>query len=77
MLSCPFNGGVRILQCSSRLRLVLGALVLVNMISVPGKSWSQQPVAPSPLMGGLGNMFISQFANPAVLGALYGSRSFR
>ena len=76
MLSCTFNGGVRILQCSSRLRLVLGALVLVNMISVPGKSWGQQPVAPSPLMGGMGNLFISQFANPAVVGALYGIPKF-
>src|SRR5689334_10897705 len=76
MLSCTFNNGMRMLQGSSR--LVLGAFVLVIMISVPGKSWGQQSAAPIPIMGGtgMGNMFISQFANPAVVGALYGTPKF-
>src|SRR5262245_51770540 len=66
MLSCT----------SSRLHTVIGALVLVLMISVPEKSWGQQPPAPSPLYGGMGNLFYSQFTNPAVVGALYGIPKF-
>lgn len=68
--------GIR--DLSGRARLIVCILVALLTFSVPRSGWSQQtiPVAGLPVTGGQGFLFLSQFANPALLGALYGNPTF-
>jgi Uncharacterized protein conserved in bacteria len=62
---------------SGRARLI--ACILTALITIyPRLGWSQQtiPVTGLPVTGGQGFLWFSQFANPSLLGSLYGTPTF-
>lgn len=62
----------------SRARFIAGFLAVLITIATPRLGWSQQtiPVTGNPLTGGQGFLWFSQFANPSLLGSLYGTPTF-
>lgn len=61
-----------------RARLLAYVLIALITFSTPGLGWSQQtiPVTGLPVTGGQGFLWFSQFANPSLLGSLYGTPIF-